>query len=104
MKNTIISNLINNNGRAVANQFIITDFVGDYDIAFQSYDSTVVMRNHKTEEILLGKDWEYSRTTMKYVVFFLNHYLGLDSIKSVSDIRKALKNGRTVEGAVLIEQ
>lgn len=65
-----ISNLINNQGRAVANQFIR---IVDDGIVFQSYKSNIAyIRNNGILEI--GKDWDYSQTTSKYLKQFINEH------------------------------
>ena len=65
-----ISNLINNQGRAVANQFIR---IVDNGVIFQSYKSNIAYI--KNEGILeIGKDWDYSQTTSKYLKQFVNKY------------------------------
>ena len=63
------------------NQFHMTD--GKTDV-LQSYDSTVVIVNRYTREngshyneITLGKDWDYSRTTSKHVYMFLKEVAGV---------------------------
>ena len=56
------------------NQFHIYDNL--YDV-LQSYDSTVVKikkANIGYKEIMLGRDWDYSTTTSKYVYMFLEEY------------------------------
>lgn len=65
-----ISNLINNQGRAVANQFIR---IADNGIIFQSYKSNIAyIRNDGILEI--GKDWDYSQATSKYLKQFINEH------------------------------
>ena len=51
------------------NQFEVYTDEGVY---FQSYDSVVAFKpNNSEEKIRVGVDWDYSRTTMKYVGQFL---------------------------------
>ena len=51
------------------NQFEVYTDEGVY---FQSYDSVVAFKpNNSEEKIRVGADWDYSRTTMKYVGQFL---------------------------------
>ena len=53
----------------VKNQFIINDNEGnDY---FQSYNSIIVKRDINNN-ISLGKNWDYSKTTGKYRNLYLN--------------------------------
>ena len=77
-------------GRKVANQFIIED---NTRVVFQSYDSTIAIidRTKKgAESLTLGRDWDYSVTTMKYLYQFLNQFLGWNVNKKA--IEKALDN------------
>ena len=57
------------------NQFEIRTKQG---IFFQSYDSIIALKKNNGK-IVLGQDWRYSRTTMKYLIQFLNR----DSIREV---------------------
>ena len=56
-----------------------------YGVAFQSYDSIVAFIDYESNQTYLGKNWDYSRTTMKY----LGQWLG----KNAKEIRNAIKNG-----------
>lgn len=53
------------------NQFIINT---EKEITFQSYDSTIATINKKTGVLTLGKDWDYSKTTLKHLYLFLQDY------------------------------
>jgi len=66
----IVSNMRNNNGNKVPNQFIIEDDSGSQ--YFQSYDSMIVKRDEDGEISLDWNYWDYSRTTSKYRNIFLN--------------------------------
>ena len=87
----MVSNLINAKGNPTVNQFVI--FEND-SITFQSYNSKVckITNNGKNLVVTFGRDWDYSRTTMKHLNEFLaqNSLLNLTSAK---DIRTAIKNG-----------
>lgn len=54
-------------GKPVANQFIIN--AGAHGMYFQSYST--VIAHVKNSIITFDKDWEYSRTTSKYLHQFL---------------------------------
>ena len=93
-----VRNLINANGNTVANQFVIED---GNEIFFQSYDSLVCkVVNGK---VILGCDFDYSRTTAKHLHTFMKEYAymtlakcenSISSYKSFSDmLRKAIKKG-----------
>jgi len=64
------------------NQIVINTKDGVY---FQSYDSIVAFKGNDGK-VVLGKDYRYSRTTMKYLIQFLDK----DSIKEVDAL---VKNG-----------
>ena len=75
MKN--VSNLINDNGNKVANQFRIATDKGVY---FQSYESVICFVPNGWKKPILSKDWNYSRTTLKHLKSFLSKELkGLSS-------------------------
>jgi len=85
-----VSNIINNRGNIVANQFIIED---DKATFFQSYKSIIV----KIERINVGDNtmltrtildpvyWNYSRTTSKHRSTFLN--------ESTKETQRKIKEG-----------
>ena len=62
-----VSNITNNNGNKVPNQFVISDNGANY---FQSYDSIIVKRSNGKIE-LDSYYWNYSKTTSKYRNIFL---------------------------------
>ena len=63
------------------NQFEVYTDEGVY---FQSYDSVVAFKPNSSEEkIRVGVDWDYSRTTMKYV----GQFLGQNTAKTRKDIK-----------------
>lgn len=51
------------------NQFVITTNEG---VFFQSYDS--VCAKVSSEGLTLGRDWDYSHTTLKHLYIFLDYY------------------------------
>lgn len=92
----MVTNLINDNGRAVANQFVITETsLGKPVIAFQSYESRVCeirqggMGFERT--VVLGRDWDYSNTTRKHLYKFLRDN-GID-VNNKAELEKALDRG-----------
>lgn len=88
----MVANLINNNGRAVANQFVITD---GKTIAFQSYDSLICEIRGAgmgfDNVVVLGRDWNYSNTTRKHLYGFLAQ--NNIPIENKADVLEALKRG-----------
>lgn len=82
-----VRQLINDNGNAAANQFVIKTENATY---FQSYNSVICKLDGIN--IVLSKNWDYSNTTRKhlYIFFRQNGYYNLSSAKEVRD---AIKNG-----------
>ena len=62
-----VSNITNNNGNRVPNQFVISDNGAN---SFQSYASIIVKRSNGKIE-LDSYYWNYSKTTSKYRNIFL---------------------------------
>ena len=91
MANFNISNLINDNGNAAANQFIIKTSKATY---FQSYQS-VVAKIDKKGNLILSENWDYSNTTRKHLYIFLRMY-GYDYLCSAKDMRKAIKDKEVI--------
>lgn len=91
---TKVSNLANN-GRAVANQLIIENWENNLiqSIVFQSYESTVCVLDVNNVSITFGRDWDYSKTTMKHLNHFLSGYPMSNRLTCSKDIRKAIKDG-----------
>ena len=66
------------------NQF---ELYTDEGVYFQSYDSVVAFKPNSSEEkIRVGVDWDYSRTTMKYV----SQFLGQNTSKTRKDIKDGI--------------
>lgn len=87
-------------GREVANQFIIT---GDSKVVFQSYDSTICIIDYNkegAEHITLGRHWDYSKTTSKYLYQFLREYKGLYNLNKKA-IEEAINNKEIAYNASL---
>ena len=91
MANFNVSNLINNNGNAVSNQFIIRTPKAVY---FQSYRS-VVAKIDKNNNVILSENWDYSNTTRKHLYIFLRMY-GYRELCSSKDMRQAIKNKEVI--------
>ena len=66
----MVTNLINSNGRAVENQFVITDGT---KTVFQSYNSDIVMIDSSKKTLKFGSDYKYSTTTIKLYNQIKNH-------------------------------
>ena len=65
-----VKNLISDKGNVIPNQFEIYSN-GDY--YFQSYETIIVLKDKKNNEIYLDKNaWDYSNTTSRYRKLYLN--------------------------------
>ena len=71
---TKVKPLLGRTGKPVANQYVIEAHNQKYSYeVFQSYDSSIVLKNLVTGTIFLDeKYWNYSVTTSKYRKQFLN--------------------------------
>lgn len=84
-----VQNMTNDKGRAVPNQFILTD--GEKVEYFQSYDSILARREYVPggrKVYLDEKYWDYSKTTGKY----RNQFLG----ESIAETRKKIASGEYI--------
>lgn len=89
-----VKNIINDSGRAVANQFVISEWHNGSMVkaTFQSYDSIICVMDFSgddTEIVLDQQYWDYSRTTLKYLERFLE-------LHSKKEIEAKIKNGEYV--------
>ena len=81
-----VNNMTGNKGNIVTNQFEIWT---NNRVTFQSYGSIICIVGN--DEIIFGSDWDYSRTTSKYLYIFLRDR-GLD-INNKKDVEKIIKEG-----------
>jgi len=73
----------------VKNQFIIEN---DDEITFQSYNSTIAIYDRKNCLLTLGRNWDYSTTTRKYLYMFINDYTYIKDEKENCFIDYKLNN------------
>ena len=66
-----VQNMRSEKGNIIANQFVIED---EGKICFQSYDSMIITIDYSTETIIIGQNWDYSKTTGKYRNLFMKNY------------------------------
>ena len=88
-----ISNLVNERGNRVVNQF---EIVNGNTVAFQSYNSIVCEIRPASmgfeKVVVLGKNWDFSRTTTKHLGNFLKQN-NLEFLAGAKNIREALERG-----------
>lgn len=68
MKNIKVENMTTASGNTAPNQFIIGTPKGVY---FQSYDTVIAFKPNNGKTVLDKNAWDYSRTTSKYLGWFL---------------------------------
>lgn len=86
-------------GRAVANQFVITDTENGIT-TFQSYDSTIVSIDRHNKVITVYDAWDYSMTTGKY----RNQFMYNECMYAMSDKKRfeaTLKAGEVNCGGIV---
>ena len=81
-----VQNITGNRGNKIANQFIITDDVGN--TFFQSYKSMIAKKTAINSIELDQKYWNYSTTTGKYRNIFLD--------EKMKDTKKKIKSGEYI--------
>lgn len=84
---TIVENLVNDKGNRTANQFIIRN---DEGLFFKSYES-MICKVGKNGRVILGRDWDYSNTTRKYLYTFLRDYTRFQ-VRSRKELLKLLSD------------
>ena len=93
-----VKNFTSETGKAIPNQFIITD---GQTKAFKSYDSIIVEQRGAgggfDDVVIFGKDYNYSTTTSKYLNKFLK-MLGYKEIANSRDREKAIEKGMFYSG------
>ena len=93
-----VKNFTSETGKAIPNQFIITD---GQTKAFKSYDSIIVEQRGAgggfDDVIIFGKNYNYSTTTSKYLNKFLK-MLGYKEIANSRDREKAIERGMFYSG------
>ena len=91
MKTQRVENMTSDRGNKIANQFIISTYDEQGNLltqTFQSYDSTIAIREGYNGQVTLDKYyWDYSKTTLKYLKLFLN------ISDSEAQIQKDIDNG-----------
>ena len=94
----MITNLINDRGNAVKNQFVITgEENGKEVVTFQSYNSRICDIVYNCGMgfdalVRFGRDWNYSQTTTKHLYSFLRQN-NLEILASKQAIEEAIERG-----------
>lgn len=90
-----VTQLINGNGRPVANQIIINH---DNMVTFQSYQTKICTYDKDSKTLkLYGQWWDYSNTTRKHFKTFINDFtcFGYDDksqfVKLINEMKDRIK-------------
>ena len=84
-----VENITSNNGNKIANQFVITDDIGNE--YYQSYNSMIVKKDYESDQVKIYLDqkyWNYSNTTGKYRNIFLG--------EGITETKKKIKSGEYI--------
>lgn len=85
-------------GTVVVNQFIIDE---ERKTWFQSYDSVIIEIDREYQKITVGRDWNYSMTTTKYLKQFLNEELCWNN-EEVEEFKKKLRKARSSMDSIFV--
>ena len=86
----MVTNLINRNGNAAVNQFVITEPFGG--ITFQSYVTKICTIDRNKKEIAFNVNaGHFSKTTSKHLAIFLEDELG--GTWNTKAVDKAISSG-----------
>ena len=93
-----VSNMESSRGNSVPNQLIIDSGRKRF---FQSYSSLIACYDYEAGTLTVGKDWDCSQTTMKYLKSFINdntpaHY------ESKSAFQKLIDSGKVIYDETMI--
>lgn len=89
----VIANIINNNGNAVKNQFIIID---NNILTFQSYNTIICTFDTTTYTLTVGNKWNFSPTTLKNFYVFLEKYCKMNEF-ILPEVKNFIKNGGVIK-------
>ena len=87
-----VRNMKSSKGNLVPNQFVIEV---NGCVYFQSYQSIIakVEDTDKGKKLTLGSDWDYSRTTSKYLQLFLQAYCWKFAGLTKKEMQRLIDNG-----------
>lgn len=77
------------------NQFVIESENTTY---FQSYESLIAIYYKDSKSLILGKHWDYSRTTLKHLYIYLRKY-AYDVYATLS-LEYSKNKKQTIENAI----
>lgn len=69
---------------------------------FKSYNSLIAFVNMAKKEVVLGDDWNYSKTTLRHLNAFLNDFY-MEGRFLTDGIKKRLKDGEFTQNQKLLE-
>ena len=85
-------------GTAMVNQLVINEGRKTW---FQSYDSVIIEIDREYQKITVGRDWDYSITTTRYLKQFLNEEMQWSS-KEVDEFKKKLRKAQSSDDNIFV--
>jgi len=77
------------------NQFIMEN---DKEIIFQSYDSIIAIYEKEKGVLVLGRDWDYSKTTMKHLYLFIDNEIAYnENLKELFDTKYSNNRRKSIQ-------
>lgn len=78
------------------NQFVMED--GE-QIIFQSYNSVIAIYGKEKDVLVLGCDWDYSKTTLKHLYIFIDEELPyfMPLVKQLQETKNANNRRQTLQ-------
>lgn len=95
MRKETIKNLLTDGGYKQPDNKVVISESGN-NFTFVSYGTTIAKHLRETNKTLIGSYWNYSRTTRRYLIKFLNEYCGLTEVFGIKDLRN-LRVNKNVE-------
>lgn len=74
-----VYNMLSDRGNPVANQFVIHDGHNS-KVYFQSYSSLIAEYDYLDGRLTLGRRFDYSVTTVKYLHKWIDRYVGTNTL------------------------
>ena len=84
-----VEQLINDLGNSANNQVVVTN---NGLRTFYSYGTPICEKNLKTNVLTIGKNYRYSKTTMKHLCIYLRDYEGRD-VQSIKNVDQLIERG-----------
>ena len=86
------------------NQFILRDYENKKTY-FQSYNSMIALIDDIDNTLILGCDWDYSKTTLKHLYIFLEqelnyNFLGIQGYSLTNELSSAINKKQYINKCI----